>query len=126
MTSEASKPRAILVVDDNRDATFLLSRLLRRWGHEVHSAHWGEQALEMASRVRPEVVLLDIGLPDMDGYEVAARLRAMEPSFEGVLVALTGYGSAEDRARMHEAGFAHHLLKPVDSEDLNRLLRELG
>jgi CheY-like chemotaxis protein len=94
---------------------------LKTWGHEVHVAHDGPAALEAAQSHAPEVVLLDIGLPGMDGHEVARRLRAASPN--GLeIVALTGYGQEEDRSRSREAGFDDHLVKPVDPEDLRRIL----
>ena len=100
--------------------------LLKLWGHEVRVAHDGPAALEAAAAAPPEVVLLDIGLPGMDGYEVAERLRARPESGGPVLVALTGYGQEEDRRRSREAGFDHHLVKPVDLDDLRSLLAHVG
>ncbi len=116
--------RRILVVDDRADMRNSLSRLLGMAGHEVMLAEDGATAIESAIRFRPDLVLLDIGLPGMDGYEVARRLRR-EPAVEGVsLVALTGYGSESDRARTREAGFDHHLVKPVEFALLQELLNE--
>jgi two-component system CheB/CheR fusion protein len=116
------------VIDDNRDAANSLA-MLRMAGHEVRTACDGPAALELAPRFRPEVVLLDIGLPGMGGYEVARRLRA-QPELEGVVpVALTGYGQDEDRRRSRENGFDYHLTKPVEPAGLQRLLagdRELA
>jgi CheY-like chemotaxis protein len=92
------------------------------WGHEVHIAHDGPSALHLAEKERPDVLLLDIGLPGMDGYEVARRLRST-PGFADVkLIALTGYGQEADRQRSSLAGFDHHLVKPVDLEQLRALL----
>ena len=127
-TPSSARPRArnILLVDDNRDAAMLLSRMLERWGHRVHTAHEGSEALELARAHRPDVVLLDIGLPGMSGYEVADQLRSLDPPFGGTLVALTGHGQDEDRQRTLEAGFERHLLKPVDLDVLGSLLEELG
>jgi signal transduction histidine kinase/DNA-binding response OmpR family regulator len=104
----------VLVVDDNVDAAESLAILLRLGGCVVRLAHDGPTALEAAQTFRPEIVLLDIGLPGMDGYEVARRLRTCPASADAVLVAVTGYGQAEDRVRSHQAGFDHHLVKPVD------------
>jgi two-component system, chemotaxis family, CheB/CheR fusion protein len=116
----------LLLVEDNLDAAEALGELLRMWGHEVHVAHDGASALRLAAAERPDVLLLDIGLPGMDGYEVARRLRAT-PGFERVkLVALTGYGQESDRQRASEAGFNHHLVKPVDLERLRDLLSSPG
>jgi PAS domain S-box-containing protein len=118
--------RRVLVVDDNRDAAESLAMLLRATGHEVRTAHAGPAALEAARAHRPEVVLLDIGLPGLDGYEVARRLRA-EPGFKGaLLVALTGYGQDEDRRRSQAAGFDLHLVKPVDLATLQDALSRAG
>src|SRR5262249_1063691 len=118
--------RRILVVDDNEDAAESLARVLRLTGHEVRTAHDGPGALEATMDFRPEIVLLDLGLPRMDGYEVARRLRE-QPGAENVrLVALTGYGREEDQRRSREAGFDHHLVKPVDFDALDELLASLG
>jgi CheY-like chemotaxis protein len=111
------------VVDDNVDAAASLARLLRRvYGQEVRVAHDGPNALELVEEFRPEVVLLDIGMPGMDGYEVARRIRGLG-DFSGTrLIALTGWGQEADRLSSREAGFDHHLVKPVDPEVLCRLL----
>ncbi|HYX26379.1 MAG TPA: ATP-binding protein [Thermoanaerobaculia bacterium] len=115
-------PAHVLLVEDNLDAAEALGELLRMWGHTVHLAHDGASALEAARRRRPDVVLLDIGLPGMDGYTVAEQLRAV-PGHEGVkLVAVTGYGQESDRQRAALAGFDHHLVKPVDVERLRELV----
>ena len=114
--------RRVLVVDDNQDAADLIAEALRTVGFEVAVAHDGPSALEAAARLHPEVALLDIGLPLMDGYELARRLRQQE---DGAiqLIAITGYGQDSDRARTRELGFAHHFVKPVD---LQTLLASLG
>jgi CheY-like chemotaxis protein/two-component sensor histidine kinase len=115
--------RRILVVDDNEDAAASLAKLHRRlYGQEVEVAHDGPSALEIASEFRPEVVLLDIGMPGMDGYEVARRLRSRPEFATTLLVALTGWGQDSDRQKSREAGFDHHLVKPVDPEALRDLL----
>ena len=115
--------RRILVVDDNVDAAKSLARLLKRWGHKVETTFDGPSALQVARSYRPEVVLLDIGMPGMDGFEVARRLRG-EPEFEATrLAALTGYGQDEDHRRSREAGFDRHFTKPVDPSDLQGLHR---
>jgi PAS domain S-box-containing protein len=108
----------VLVVDDNHDNAGGLSRLLRLLGHDVQVAYDGKGALEAARAHRPEVVLLDIGLPGMDGYEVVKRLRAEECCKDSLIIAVTGYGQPEDLSRSKEAGFDHHLVKPVDYEAL--------
>jgi PAS domain S-box-containing protein len=114
--------RRILVVDDNADAANTLAQFLGMTGHEVRTAYSGPVALEVARAFRPEVVLLDIGMPGMDGYEVARRLRR-EPGLERVLLlALTGYGHDEDRRLSRAARIDHHLVKPVEPEALKALL----
>ena len=118
--------RRILVVDDNLSNAASLDMLLRALGQEVHTAFDGPTALELARQLQPDVVLLDIGLPGMDGYEVA-RLCRKEPGLERVtLVAMTGYGKDEDRQRSQQAGFNAHLVKPVNLEDLRLLLSQAG
>ncbi|HJT78286.1 MAG TPA: response regulator [Gemmataceae bacterium] len=115
----------VLVVDDNRDAADSLALLLPLWGHAVRVAYDGPAALEAVRAYRPEVVLLDLGLPGMTGYEVAGRLRR-EPGLEKVvLVAVSGYGQEADRRRTRGAGFRDHLVKPVDPGDLRQLLAGL-
>jgi len=117
---EKSKPttshevlRRILVVDDNMDAAELMGELFERSGHSIKIAHDGPSALEVAATFAPEVAILDIGLPVMDGYELARRLRQQLGSAVH-LIALTGYGQASDRDRARAAGFDVHLVKPVD------------
>ncbi len=104
----------VLVVDDNRDAAETLAMLLRSVGHEVTLAFDGNEALVAAERSHPQVVVLDVGLPGLDGYEVARRLRGASATAHVKLIALTGYGQPEDVARAHAAGFDHHFVKPVD------------
>jgi CheY-like chemotaxis protein len=118
----AAPKRRILVVDDNVDAAMTISTLLKLWGHEVHSVHTGMRAIEEVHSFRPEIVLLDIGLPGMSGYDVARQLRS-EPSSQGLIIAaLTGYGQESDRQRSFEAGFDYHLTKPPDPSLLASLL----
>jgi PAS domain S-box-containing protein len=117
-------PRRILVVDDNRDAAQALRLLLEGDGHEVQIASDGPAGLAAARQYRPEVALLDIGLPNMNGYELAQRIRE-DPALEStLLVAVTGYGQMHDRARASASGFHHHLVKPVEFGALQQLLRE--
>jgi signal transduction histidine kinase/DNA-binding response OmpR family regulator len=118
----AAVARRILVVDDNADVAETTSMLLALSGHQVRSARDGPQALACAEEFEPEVVLLDIGLPQMDGYEVARRLRALPQTQSALLIALTGYGQQGDRARGKAAGFDGHLLKPVDARALGRMI----
>ena len=117
-----SARRSILVVDDHRDAALTLARVLELWGHEVRVAHGGPEAIAAFAARPPDLVLLDIGLPGMDGYQVAARLRGLSGPVRPVLAALTGYGQDEDRRRSREAGFDHHLVKPVAPDELLALL----
>jgi PAS domain S-box-containing protein len=114
------RPRKVLVVDDNRDSAESLAALLRLDGHEVATAFNGQDAFAMARSMEPEVVLLDIGLPDVNGYEVARRL--LEAGSPAHLIALTGYGQPEDRERAQRAGFRQLLVKPVDPDALARVL----
>jgi CheY-like chemotaxis protein len=115
----------VLIVDDNQDAANSLAVLLRLQGHEVRIAYRGAAALEMTKAGAPDVVFLDIGMPGMDGYEVARRLR-QQPGLEQVmLVALTGWGQQEDRRRTADAGFDHHLVKPPEPKALEELLSDL-
>jgi two-component system CheB/CheR fusion protein len=110
------------VVDDNVDAADSLALLLRAGGHEVQTAYDGPTALETAGAFHPEVVFLDIGLPEVDGYEVARRLRRQPGLEKSLLVAVTGYGQEEDRRRAAAAAFDAHLVKPADPTDLFSLL----
>jgi CheY-like chemotaxis protein len=124
LPKQASRRRRVLVVEDNVDIRESLRLLLGLWGHEVLLAETGDDGLELALREKPDVALIDIGLPGLDGYEVAQRIRgqaAGRPS--GMrLVAMTGYGQPADRTRAAQAGFDEHLLKPVDADTLQRLL----
>ena len=103
-----------------------MARLLKLLGHDVKTAHDGPEAIEVARAQRPEFVLLDIGLPGMDGYEVAARLRHEGCCPGAVFIAISGYGQDEDRRRSKEAGFDHHLVKPIDHHALLTLLSHAG
>ena len=114
--------RRILIVDDNEDGAESLAMLLQLKGHETHKAHDGIEAIEAAERFRPDAVLLDIGLPRLNGYEVCRRIRKEPWGKDMVLVALTGWGQEEDRHRSREAGFDTHMVKPVDHDVLMKLL----
>lgn len=120
------RPRSILVVDDNVDSAKSLALLLQLEGHRVRMAHDGPTTLEIAGEFRPDLVLLDIGLPSMDGHEVARRLKATAAIGSMMLVALTGYGLDEDRRRSEESGFDAHLVKPVDLDELRQLMNSPG
>jgi signal transduction histidine kinase/CheY-like chemotaxis protein len=115
----------ILVVDDNRDSTRSLSRLHQLTGHSVRCGYDGQEAFNLAEEFRPEVALLDIGLPIFSGYEVARRIRENPWGRDMVLIALTGWGQEDDRRRSHEAGFDHHLVKPIDLATLRERLASL-
>jgi CheY-like chemotaxis protein len=117
--------RRLLVVDDNKDAAESMSMLLEMWGHEVAFAYDGPSALETAQEWRPEAVFLDIGLPGMDGYEVAERLRELPQAKDAILIAITGYGREDDLARSKRAGINHHLVKPVAPDALRSLIDSL-
>jgi CheY-like chemotaxis protein len=121
----ASSAQRILVVDDNQDAARSLAMLLKALGADAQVAHDGPQALDMVPSYRPSAVLLDIGMPGMDGYEVARRIRERETGFAPVLVALTGRGQAEEGRRAEQAGFDHHFVKPADLPALQSLLASL-
>ena len=118
----AGQALRILVVDDNQDSAISMTLLLELQGHEVHVAHAGVTALRVASDKRPDVILLDIGMPGMNGYEVARQLRAQDCFADTLLVAITGYGRASDVKQTESAGFDHHLVKPVDYEKLQAVL----
>jgi two-component system CheB/CheR fusion protein len=116
------QPHRVLVVDDNKDGAESLAMMLQLWGHEATVAHDGPGALQAAEAFRPDVIFLDIGLPGMDGYQVAKRLREQPTLQDTVLVALTGFNQEEDRRRSSEAGFNLHLVKPVDLDALQAIL----
>lgn len=121
-TKDNSKTRRVLIVDDNVDTAQTLARLLQRAGHKVTLAHDGIEALKKARQMSPEAVVLDIGLPGMDGFEVARQLRRESSCAGTTIIALTGYGQPHDRHQALSAGFHHHLVKPVDLAELKQLL----
>ena len=121
----SARPCRVLVVDDNADAAGTLAMLLELHGHETREAADGPAALASAAEFQPHMILLDIGLPGMDGYEVARRLRASSTTRAATLVALTGYGREEDRQLSLSAGFDHHLVKPADPVELLALISAL-
>ncbi len=124
--SARSRPLDLLVVDDNEGAASMLSELLSALGHGVRVAHHPDDALRLFSERRPDVALLDIGLPSIDGYELARRMRAMDGGDLSRYVAVTGYGSASDRTKAMGAGFFEHVVKPVSFSRLERLIGELA
>jgi DNA-binding response OmpR family regulator len=116
-------PRRVLVVEDNEDACEMLSILLTQNGHQVQVAHDGPSGLRAALTFRPDIGLLDLGLPGFDGYALAQKIRAHDAGKGIYLVALTGYGQSEDRVRTKKAGFDDHLVKPLDVNQLALLLQ---
>jgi CheY-like chemotaxis protein len=123
---EVASPRRVLVIEDNEDAADSLRELLEFDHHQVKVAHTGRAGIEVAREFRPDVVLCDLGLPEMDGYEVARRLRTDVTPRHPVLVALSGYASPEDQRRATEAGFQLHLGKPASWEQIEKVLALAG
>jgi CheY-like chemotaxis protein len=121
-SSPATRPLRVLVVDDNVDTVLSFSMLLEAHGHEVRTANDGIAAVKVAAEFLPDVALLDIGLPGLNGYEVAKRIRQHPDLKHIVLVALTGYGQDSDRKQSLEAGFNHHLVKPAIPDQLLQIL----
>ncbi len=113
--------KRVLLADDNRDGAETLGMFLETLGHEVQIAHSGIEALQVAKRWKPDLCVLDIGMPDMSGYEVAMRIRLEAWGQKITLIAVTGWGQEDDRRRAQVAGFDHHLTKPVDPESLEQL-----
>jgi DNA-binding response OmpR family regulator len=111
-----------LIIEDNQDAAASLRMLLEVYGHEAAMAHTGQAGVEEAQQFRPDVVLCDLGLPDMNGFAVARALRKAPATARAKLIALSGYGSEADQQKGREAGFDLHLIKPVDLEELRRVL----
>jgi CheY-like chemotaxis protein len=117
-------PKRILVVDDSQVQAKSLGMLVEMMGHQVRIAHDGQSALQLLSEFNPDVALIDVGLPGMNGYELARRIRE-QPQFASImLIAQTGWGREEDREQAREAGFDHHLPKPINHELLERILAE--
>jgi len=123
-SSSGEKPR-ILVVDDNTDAATSLGRLLSLLGNDVRVVYSGEEALAQLVQFKPRIVLLDLGMPGMDGFETAQQIRGRSDSDPPTLIAVTGWGQEQDRARSEESGFVEHLTKPVNIEQLEALLARL-
>jgi CheY-like chemotaxis protein len=122
----SARVQRVLVVDDNGDAAEMISNLLVDAGHQVLIAGDAAQALSVADAFRPQVAILDIGLPVMDGYTLGRELRARMGGTSPILIALTGYGQERDQRRSAEAGFSFHLVKPVDAEKLNDVVDALA
>jgi CheY-like chemotaxis protein len=123
-TETVAERRRVLVIEDNADAQLSMKYLLEMWGHEVAVAGDGPTGVDSALSLHPDITLVDIGLPEMDGYEVARRIRNAPGGEQMMLVALTGYGTPEERSRAMQAGFDVHLVKPVEPEQLCRLVAE--
>ena len=121
-TNGAASPLSILVVDDNHDAADSLAQVLEAQGHRVEAAYGGEEAVQRAARGGLQVALVDIGMPTVDGFQVAERISKTPAARDTLLVAITGWGEKSDRVRSKEAGFAYHLTKPVDFDALASLL----
>jgi CheY-like chemotaxis protein len=116
----------ILVVDDNKDAVEMLTLLLETMGHAVHAAFDGRQAITAAAEHSPDLILLDIGLPELDGYEACRRIRAQGADRPPIIVAVTGWGLDQDKQRARDAGFDRHVTKPIDVAALRSLIDSLG
>ena len=128
-TNDEKSPTAetrqrVLVVDDNKDSAQTLAMMLKIMGNDIRTAHDGLEAVEKAQEYLPNVILLDLGMPKLNGYDVCRRIREQTWGLNMVIIALTGWGQAEDRQRTKEAGFDHHLVKPVDVAKLKELLDE--
>ncbi|HEY0977168.1 MAG TPA: response regulator, partial [Flavobacteriales bacterium] len=119
-------PLRVMVVDDNVDAAFVLSMILKRERHDVHATHGGLQAVELAASFKPDVIFLDIGMPGMDGYEACRRIRALPGLKHTHMVALTGWGQEQDKERAREAGFHEHLVKPAERAVIMQVLDRVG
>jgi two-component system CheB/CheR fusion protein len=122
VASQKAPERRVLVIEDNVDSAKTIQMLLELQGHKVQAAFDGLSGIEAAKIFKPEVILLDIGLPGMDGYEVAKRLRKLPENEKVLLIAFSGYGQAEDLRKSKEAGFDHHLIKPADMGQLQALI----
>jgi CheY-like chemotaxis protein len=122
MSSSVSRPRRVLVVDDNVDGLRIVTIMLRSWGHIVETCHESDLAVTVALNFLPEIVMLDLGMPRVSGLEVAKMMKNT-PGLENVrLIAVTGYGQTEDFKQTRQAGFEHHLVKPIDFEVLRHVL----
>jgi len=119
-----ARRRRILVADDNRDAASSLTLMLQLMGHEVFTAYDGLEAFELAEGCRPDAVLLDIGMPRLNGFDVAKRIREAQWGRGVMIIAITGWGTEQDRRRSHESGFDFHIVKPANPVTLQKLLSE--
>lgn len=119
-------PKRVLVVDDNRDAADSLALILRAEGYAVETAYDGKQALELADQIHPGIVLLDIQMPKLTGYDLVRELRRFERAPRPLLIAISAWGQESDKLAARHAGFDHHLTKPIDPDDLLALLAKAG
>ena len=126
LTRSTARKLRVLVIDDNEDAAESLAMMIELDGHEIRTVYNGAAALELAGCFRPDLVFCDIGLPKMDGYEVARRLRLEAEHSATVLVALTGWGSEEDKRKTKEAGFDHHFIKPAEGAEIESIIRSVS
>jgi CheY-like chemotaxis protein len=115
----------ILIVDDNRDGADILSMMLKMLGNDTRTAYDGQEGVEAAAQFRPDVMLIDIGLPKLNGYDACRRIREQAWAKKAILIAVTGGGQEEDRHRAHEAGFDKHMVKPLEPQALMKLLASL-
>jgi CheY-like chemotaxis protein len=122
----AGQGRRVLVTDDNRDQAESMAMLIQLMGHDVRTAFDGPQALETALVFVPDIALIDIGMPGMDGNEIARRFKAQPTLRDTILVAVTGWAQEKDRQRTREAGFAHHLVKPADPAEIQAIVESLA
>jgi two-component system, sensor histidine kinase len=118
-------PERILVVDDNRDAADALARVIQSFGHEVRAVYGGQQALDETAKFLPDMALVDIGMPDLDGYQTVTELRQRRGNVHLIVVAVTGHNGDEDKRRAYESGFDLHIPKPMDLPTLKGLLKLL-
>jgi len=121
-----ASPLRIVIIEDNEDVSESLKDLLEDTGHRVWSAQTGSAGVSLVQEVRPNVVLCDLGLPHMGGLEVCQRIRALPAAVQPIIIAVTGWGREEDHRRTREAGFDHHLVKPVAVESLDQVLRTVA
>ena len=121
-----AKPLRVLVADDNRDSAETCAALLEACGHEVSVAHTGREAFDLACRLEPDALLLDIGMPELNGYQLAQRIRGTSWGRRAMLIAITGWGQEQDKRRARAAGFDRHLTKPIDPNGLEVLLQSAG
>lgn len=124
-TSETGAPHRVLIVDDNSDAASTLGMLIEMLGHQVATANSGREALALGADLKPQMIFLDLGMPEMDGFATAAKIREQAWGETTIIVALSGWGQDEDKRKTEAAGFNHHLVKPAELGQLQKLLAQL-